>query len=127
MLPPMRPMPSIAMSIESLQRPAARAAALRARRRRHACRVPRLSAAGALAAGAGHAHGIEQLLQPVGAQELLLERELADRLAGRERLLGDLGGVLVPDLRSQARDHHQGLVDERLAALLVDLETVEQV
>ena len=47
----------------------------------------------------GHAAGVEQAIQLVGREDVLLEAELADGLAGLDRFLGDGGGRVVADAR----------------------------
>src|SRR5437879_13722962 len=57
----------------------------------------------------GHAPGIQEVGEALRRQDLLLQRDLADRLAGPMRLLGDLGRRFVPDFRRECRAHGQAL------------------
>src|SRR5207247_4389336 len=47
----------------------------------------------------GHAPGIQEVGEALRRQDLLVQRDLADRLAGPIRLLGDLARRFVPALR----------------------------
>src|SRR5439155_1540206 len=72
----------------------------------------------------GHAPGIQEVGEALRRQDLLLQRDLADRLAGPIRLLGDLGGRIVPDFRRERRAHGQALLDTDPAPLGVGSEAL---
>src|SRR5438270_2376300 len=71
----------------------------------------------------GHAPGVERLLQRLLVQHLPLGGDLPDGLAGLEAFLGDVTGGVVADLRGEARAHRQALLEQRLAALSVGLQS----
>src|SRR2546426_11551857 len=72
----------------------------------------------------GHAPGIQEVGEALRRQDLLLQRDLADRLAGPMRLLGDLGRRFVPDFRRECRAHGQALLDPGPAPLGVGFEAL---
>src|SRR5206468_2196041 len=68
--------------------------------------------------------GIQEVGEALRRQDLLLQRDLADRLAGPMRLLGDLGRRFVPDFRRECRAHGQALLDPGPAPLGVGFEAL---
>src|SRR5712691_8112960 len=72
----------------------------------------------------GHAPGIQEVGEARRRQDLLLQGDLADRLAGPVCLLGDLGRRLVPDFRRERRAHGQALLDAGPAPFGVGLEAL---
>src|SRR5579862_261453 len=81
--------------------------------------APSLSPGSALAAGLGHFHGVERGGQFRLGEDLLLDANLADGLAGLRAFLGDLGGAVVADDRRETRDHRHAVLDQFVAARFV--------
>src|SRR5437773_11868810 len=54
-----------------------------------------------------HLLEIENFVQPVLGQDSLLQNDLSERLVLSHRFLRNLSRVLIDDLRSESRHHHQ--------------------
>src|ERR1051325_6240071 len=79
----------------------------------------------AFAAGHGLLARLQGVVHLLAGQAALLVRDLSHGAAGLERLLRDLGGLLVADERVERRRHRDALLDVAFRALLVGLEVVE--
>ena len=73
----------------------------------------------------GHVLGLDEGVEFFGGDEAELDGGFAEAHAFLVRDLGDFGGIVIADFRSEGGDEHQGIVDVAIELLAVDCDAAD--
>ena len=77
--------------------------------------------------GDSHAEGVKDFLQLLFVQQFLFFHQLTDGLIGLQRGFGDIGSVLVADVRRQGSDGADTVVEQIAASFFVGSDAYDAV